>query len=86
MVKFVRNHRLPAFAYVNVLHGLHMAVRQPFQRFDGGAALRLRLQGQPHVDLRCLQIIAHVAGSAPGQFRKNSVQGNGLSCQHCPHL
>ena len=53
IVELIGNHRLPALVDVIVFDGLDVSRRQPVQRFDCGAALRLRLQAKPQVCLPC---------------------------------
>jgi hypothetical protein len=81
----VRNDGLPSTIIdVDVVHDLLMTIGHPVKRFYGRPALRLRLEGQPHVAISCINIFTHVECRPPRHLCEYSIEGSGLSRQHLP--
>ena len=79
VVELIGNDGLAAFIHVYMPHRLFARLVQLRQFGQCCAAPCLRFERQPHEYLHGLGILAHVVGSAPGHFRENAVEGNGLS-------
>lgn len=81
-VELIGNDSLSAFVDVDVPHRLFTRLVQLSQCLQRGAAVGLSLQCKPTINLGRVDILAHIAGHAPGHLGKDIVERHRLRCQH----
>ncbi|WP_366930066.1 hypothetical protein [uncultured Sphingomonas sp.] len=79
------NHRLPALVDMDVPHDLFAGLVNLRQRFQGRAALRLRLHRQPHIAAERVRVFARVPPSTVHQLGCVGIQHNSLAQKHVGH-